>query len=404
MTMWIAFSMYLAHAAVPTPAAVVDAPQAASLEADDDPEADDSEGDDPEAESGQSSDGPVDNKLHYSADVSDKELERCFLHELPKLGSISVGFTDSGRLINGVKIPDDIGCEVVVPEYAWGTRETVDNIVTINKVLREQYPNAAPLRINHIGKKEGGWIHSHKSHQSGRDVDIGFYYKGGVGPGGMRGDRMRYMDLAPNWALIKALATLTDVQFILVDKKVQRVLYDYAVAQGEDRSWLDTLFFSGHSALVQHARHHKDHFHVRWYAPRSQELGRRIQPLLAKRPDENRIIYRVHAGDNLGKIAKKYGSSIAMIQKANGMRNTFLKLGRPLQVPMRGACTQCPVPPPLIVPPRHLPPLGAHVVTASAPEVKTAPVLVPAPIPPEQPPALTLPLPPHALDVVGPLP
>jgi len=270
-------------------------------------------------------------------------------------------------------------------------------------VLREQFPNATPLRINHIGKKEGGWMHSHKSHQSGRDVDIGFYYKGGVGPGGMRGDRMRFMDLAPNWALVKAVATLTDVQFILVDKKVQRVLYDYALAQGEDKTWLDTLFFSGHSALVQHARGHKDHFHVRWFAPRSQEIGRRIQPLLAKRPDENRVIYRVRKGDNLGKIAKKYGSTVAMIQKANGMHNTFLKLGRPLQVPMRGVCTQCPVPPALVLPPRHLPPAGAHMPLASQPEVKVAPVLVPAPAPVAHPNVPMLPPPPHHTDDFTPL-
>lgn len=402
--MWIAFSIVLVSTAVPVAAAPSDAPQAASLATDDD---DDATAGDPEGE-GESerddpSSGPVDNKLHYSADLSDAELERCFVHDIKALGSVSVGFTDSGRLINAVKIPDDIGCEIVVPEYAYGTKETVDNIVTINKVLRAQFPNAAPLRINHIGKKEGGWIHGHKSHQSGRDVDVGFYYKGGAGPGGMRGDRMRYMDMAPNWAFIKAVATLTDVQFILVDKKVQRVLYDYALAQGEDKSWLDTLFFSGHSALVQHARGHKDHFHVRWFSPRSQELGRRIQPMLAKRPDENRMIYRVRSGDNLGKIAKKYGSSIAMIQKANGMHNTFLKLGRPLQVPMRGACTQCPVPPPLVVPPRHLPPAGAHVIAASTPEVKTAPVLLPAPTPPEQPPAAMLPPAPRGLDLTPPL-
>ena len=45
-----------------------------------------------------------------------------------------------------------------------------------------------------------------------------------------------------------------------------------------------------------------------------------------------------------------------MIQKHNGMRNTFLRVGRSLAVPMRGPCTHCPVPPPLVVPARRLPP------------------------------------------------
>jgi murein endopeptidase len=366
MALWIIFSP------VRVPMSPQPASQAASQEADDDDDSD-NETDEAEAESVQASSAPADNTLHFSADISDAELEKRFVHDIASLGSISVGFADSGRLINGVRVPDDIGCAIVVPEYAWGTKEAVDGIIAINHAMRQQFPDAAPMRINHIGKKEGGYINSHKSHQSGRDVDIGFYYKGGVGPGGMRGDRMRYMDLAPNWALVKAVAMLTDTQFILVDKKVQRVLYDYALQQGEDRAWLDTMFFNGHGGFVQHAKHHRDHFHVRFFAPRSQELGRRVQPMLAKRPDENRIIYRVHSGDNLGRIAKKYGSSVAMIQKANGMHNTFLKLGRALQVPMRGACTQCPMPPPVVLPPRHLPPVTAALASPAPVKVVAAP-------------------------------
>ena len=62
------------------------------------------------------------------------------------------------------------------------------------------------------------------------------------------------------------------------------------------------------------------------------------------------------AGDTLGALAVKYNSGVKLIQKANGMTNTSLRVGRTLNIPLRGPCTNCPVPPPQVVPPRCLPP------------------------------------------------
>ena len=86
-----------------------------------------------------------------------------------------------------------------------------------------------------------------------------------------------------------------------MDKRIQARLYDYALAQGEDKAWLDKLFHAGPDSLVKHARRHRDHFHVRFFASRSQELGRRIQPLLARQPEQNVVIHRVVKGDTLGR-------------------------------------------------------------------------------------------------------
>jgi LysM repeat protein len=164
------------------------------------------------------------------------------------------------------------------------------------------------------------------------------------------------MDLPVNWALLKALITRSDVQFILVDKRIQARIYDFALKQGEDKAWLDKLFHAGPDSLIRHARRHRDHFHVRFFAARSQELGARIQPLLAKQPEQNLVIHRVQKGDTLGGLATRFNSSVKLIQKANGLTSTSLKVGRTLNIPLRGPCTNCPLPPPLIVPPRCLPP------------------------------------------------
>jgi murein endopeptidase len=203
------------------------------------------------------------------------------------LGSISVGFAEAGRLINGVELPKGDAWFAVVPEFAWGTQETVDALMLVARAVREKLPSSPPLRVNHIGKKEGGYLRPHHSHQSGRDVDIGFYYREGCDPGALKVPREKAMDLAANWAFVKAIATQTDTQVVLLDYRVQKVLFDYALGLGEDRAWLDSLFHAGANSLFQHARRHRDHFHVRFFSARSQELGWRIQPLLAKRSGEH---------------------------------------------------------------------------------------------------------------------
>jgi len=298
----------------------------------------------------------VDGGVLYSSDLSDEELARLWVESPEKLGSISVGLTEAGRLVNGVQLSPGPAWQLVDAHNAWGTQETVDFLTAAANSVREQFPAAAPLRINHIGKQNGGYLRPHQSHQAGRDVDIGFYYPRGEDPGRLSKKRELAMDLGMNWALIKSLITGADVEFILVDKRIQARLYAFAIEAGEDKAWLDQIFHAGPKSLVKHARRHRDHFHVRFYAARSQELGRRIQPLLAKQPEQNLVIHRVKKGDTLGALASKYNSGVKLIQKANGLTSTHLKVGRTLNIPLRGPCTTCPVPPPLVVPPRCLPP------------------------------------------------
>ena len=338
----------------------------------DEDEAEPANGIDPESEAISGANVPLDDTIRYTTDLTDQDLDKRFCGDLASLGSISVGFAESGRMIGAVKMSQDPAWTLVVPEYAWGTQETIDYLSAAARLVKAQFPDSVPLRVNHIGKKDGGYVRPHRSHQSGRDVDLGFFYKNDVGPGGLPRAREKLIDPARNWALIRAIVTQTDVQVILADRRIQNVLYEHALAQGEDKEWLDSLFHAGTASLVQHARRHRDHFHVRFFSPRSQELGRRVQPLLAKRPDENKVSHRVRSGDTIGHIARKYGSSVRMIQRANGMRSTFLKLGRSLTVPMRGPCTQCPLPPPFVVPARRLPPQVKTSVVTPEPTLTTA--------------------------------
>jgi murein endopeptidase len=387
-------------AAAPAPAATVApavavapepaAPATAAAEPDDD---DDSEAvDDGEvADEGESHEAVAEGngELRYTTDLSDGELERRWKLAPATLGSMSVGFVDAGRLVNGERFPDGPDWVVVTPEKTYGTHETVAYLEAAIRKVRAEHPEAPPLRVNQIGVKDGGYLRPHKSHQSGRDCDLGFYYPT-VDPVRER-EREKYINVGLNWALLKAIISETDVQLILVDKHVQKVLYDYALAHGEDKAWLDSLFHAGHASLIQHARRHRDHFHVRFYNPRAQELGRRVAPLLAQQPEYNVAMHKVHNGDNLGKIALKYGSSVQALRKANHLSGNAIRAGITLTVPLRGACTHCPVPPAVVIPERRLSPAMRAALAAkpapapAAPRPETQVAAAPAPASPPEP-------------------
>ncbi|WP_281255324.1 penicillin-insensitive murein endopeptidase [Cystobacter ferrugineus] len=355
-------------AAAPSPAT----PSAETEEEDDEESADASEGAEGEEETETSTDTSVPSGPSYTAEYSDEALTEMWKKEPKALGSISVGFVHSGRMVNSVQFPQGDAWIVVSPELAWATQETIDYTIRAIREVRAAYPKAPALRVNQISSRDGGYLRPHKSHQSGRDVDLGFYYPT-VDPIRAR-EREKYIDLELNWALIKSLIQHTDVQMILVDKRVQKVLREYALSKGEDPKWVASLF--GDSALIKHARGHRDHFHVRFYNPRAQELGWRIAPLLALQPDQNMVMHRVRSGDTLGGIALRYGSGVQAIKKASRLRGTFLRIGQVLAVPLRGPCTRCPVPPPVIVPPRKLPP----ELAPAAPAVASTPPPAPAPV------------------------
>ncbi|HVE87196.1 MAG TPA: penicillin-insensitive murein endopeptidase, partial [Myxococcales bacterium] len=264
----------------------------------------------PTADEGESHDvavAPGTPEVRYTADLPEEQLEKLWKESPEALGSISIGFTDEGRLVNGERFPEGDGWMVVDPERTYATRETIDAVITAVREVRAQFPNAPPLRVNQISAREGGWLRPHKSHQNGRDVDLAFYYPSAE-PVRAR-EREKYIDKLKTWALLKALVTRTDVQMVLLDKRVQKVLYDAALKSGEDKGWLDSLF-NGPDPLVKHARRHRDHLHVRFFSPRAQELGRRVAPLLAMRPEQNVRMHRVKRGDTLGGIAARYGSTV----------------------------------------------------------------------------------------------
>src|SRR6266436_370876 len=166
---------------------------------------------------------PIGPNLLYTRELTDDELAQKLRYDLASLGSVSIGFADRGRVLNAVQMPEDPAWIVERPAYAFATRETVDALALAFRSVRQRFPDAPPARLSHLGAKDGGYLRPHRSHQSGRDADVGLFYRGDrFQPRGA--PREKLIDPARNWALIRALIDETDVQLILVDQGIQDVL------------------------------------------------------------------------------------------------------------------------------------------------------------------------------------
>ena len=190
-------------------------------------------------------------------------------------------------------------------------------------------------------------------------MDLGFFFKSGPSAHFVNGTAAN-LDLAKNWALVRALVTCTDVETILLDLRIQRLLYKYARGIGEDQAWLDGVFQfvkGSKSAIVKHVANHRNHYHVRFYNQMAQELGRRVHPILVELklvdPPVYTLRHVVRPGQTMGQLAARYGTSVRAIKSANGLSGTFLRAGRSYRIPVK---TVAPPSLPVVVPFRLLPP------------------------------------------------
>lgn len=295
--------------------------------------------------------------------LTDQEIGTRLREEPGSLGPMSVGTTNGGALINGVQMPKGDHWEIIDPSNCWGTRETVDYLSRSIDKVHEQFPNAPKPVIGHISAKRGGRLSPHVSHQSGRDVDISYFLL--TSRQGFVRASVDNLDLEKTWAFVKALVTETDVEMILIDTSIQRLLEEFASNHGEDEGWLDQIFQvrgKSRAPLVRHAKGHQNHLHIRFYSPMAQEMGRRAYPMLATGGEirtESFVMHKAKKGDTLGSLARRYGTTVEAIQRANNLRSNAIQASHVYRIPKKGRVMSAPAP--LMVPPRRLPPTRTAV-------------------------------------------
>jgi penicillin-insensitive murein DD-endopeptidase len=197
--------------------------------------------------------------------------------------SISVGKPNRGYLIGGVRLPDR--GDGFLTRSVWqargnrfGTDELVDLLTAVARRM-QHHAGDVPLVIADLSGQGGGAQASyHRSHQTGRDVDILYYMRDAAGqplePDAMRKFNVRAraadgsgitVDIPRTWLLVKELVTAPEamVQWVFMYEPIAYRVIEHARAVGEP----EALVIRARRALRQpgDSARHDDHLHVRVY-------------------------------------------------------------------------------------------------------------------------------------------
>jgi len=284
-----------------------------------------------------------------------EEVARVVEENPALLGSLSLGRPYAGALVNGVQLVSNDLLEVMQPATAWATEETRVALEKAVRTVHAEFAGSHRIFVGDVSREPGGRLHPHASHQSGRDVDLSYFY--------LPGKQHWYQPAAPNsldvprtWALLRAMIVETDLEVAFVDVRVQKRLYDHALALGEDAAWLDRVFGfrqKNEAAPLRHAWGHFTHIHARFYNARAQELGRlAFEPLVEHSrfaAKTQTIRYLVRSGESAESVAARAGCSAKTLRVLNAGE---VAPGHVIKVPLRGQVAMVPE---VIVPKRLLP-------------------------------------------------
>ena len=185
--------------------------------------------------------------------------------------SQSIGLPSNGKLQGGVPMVDGPGR--MMKMIGWKSFGTANTVAVLDKVLRrwQETGHRQPVLVGNMSSRTGGKLAPHSTHQSGRDVDLGYMQ---LLPAGeelnwrlMDG---RNLDAKETWALMSILVQTGQVEVIYVDREIQKLLYDYAVKQqlmpkSALARWMEYPSPTGSGApVMQHVKGHADHMHVRF--------------------------------------------------------------------------------------------------------------------------------------------
>ena len=190
----------------------------------------------------------------------------------------SVGVPWAGRLQHATALPPGEGYFIRRPERAYGTQTTIELTERAISETLDAFPDQHVLAIGDISAASGGLITQHRSHQSGRDIDVGLFYREqptGYPASFIHADEDN-LDCAATFKLLESfLATADDdggVQMVFLDFDVQGILYDWALDHGISERRLERIFQYPHGrgsseGIVRHEPNHDNHMHVRFKCP-----------------------------------------------------------------------------------------------------------------------------------------
>lgn len=273
------------------------------------------------------------------ASLSEPELASLIKTDIGSLGSMSIGKPNRGQLVNGVQLQESEFIHVVTPETAFATEETLFFLKRAVAAVHREHPGSRPLYVGDMSRPHGGYLRPHRSHQSGRDADVGFFYS--TQDNWYRPATGKNLDLPRTWTFLRALLTEGDVEMIFLAHYIQKMVRVYAESVGEDPAWLAAVFDGigapSRGPVFRHAPGHATHFHIRFHNPFAERAGAFAYSSLVRAhvvPEMPTFtLHKAKKGETLGMLARRYGTTVPAIQRANGLRGTTIQAKRVYKIP-----------------------------------------------------------------------
>lgn len=220
-------------------------------------------------------------------------------------GSISVGSHAKGALVHPVALPFEGSGYAIHPDWRprdhrYATEEVARWLVGVFREVADTIPGSTAY-LGDISGRRGGDAALHRSHASGRDVDIFYLACDGAGQplhdlpamlhfgGGGRAERwsagragrvlsqpvpVAQFDARRNWALVRAMLSnpSAEVQWIFVHRDLAGLLLAQAEREGTDPATVMRALALLHQPTD--SQPHDDHMHVRLFCdPADRPFG-----------------------------------------------------------------------------------------------------------------------------------
>ena len=205
------------------------------------------------------------------------------------------------------------------------------------------FPRRPPISIGDISFETGGRMKRHATHQAGRDVDFGFYYKSGlsglVRPG--HGGQHRPAPQLGCWSAPCSCAPTS--------RRSCSTPGSSACSTPTPSRSARTRTGSTASSSAARARPRRSSSTSPVTGPITTSGSTTASPRSSAaasipylvqldriKPPVYTVAHLVRAGETLGHIAARYGTSVRAIQQTNGLSGTLIRAGRVLRIPLRG--------------------------------------------------------------------
>ena len=190
--------------------------------------------------------------------------------------SRSLGPTTDGQLQDACHIPSQGPGYISTSPNGFGTDNTIALLQMAAAQINRQFEGVPAVVIGAISAERGGFLRPHKSHQSGRDVDIAYLRTTKGQPRRFELTDASNLDAERTWAFLETLLSTGEVGWVFMDYEIQALLYEALLDNGWTEQGLAAIFQYPAGAnvprgVIRHATGHADHFHVRFRCPEADK-------------------------------------------------------------------------------------------------------------------------------------